>query len=105
MNAVIQVLHSRGYLKTTAILKILTSAVIAVFCAAIGLTGWSTLEYSIERELMTYSLLIPLWPFYLILMMGFCLMAFVAFLQLIEDIISLKRQNYLDEQIEITTDV
>jgi len=105
MNAVIQVLHSRGYLKTTAILKILTSAVIAVFCAAIGLTGWSTLEYSIERELMTYSLLIPLWPFYLILMMGFCLMAFVAFLQLIEDIISLKRENYLDEQIEITTDV
>ena len=32
-------------------------------------------------------------------------MGFVAFLQLIEDIISLKRENYLDEQIELTTDV
>ena len=105
MNAVIQVLHSRGYFKTTAILKILTSAVITIFCSAIGLTGWSTVDYAIERELMTYSLLIPLWPFYLILMMGFCLMGFVAFLQLIEDIISLKRENYLDEKIELTTDV
>ena len=105
MNAVIQLLHSRGYLKTTAILKILTSAVITIFCLAIGLTGWSTLDYAIERELMTYSLLIPLWPFYFILMMGFCLMGFVAFLQLIEDVISLKRENYLDEQIELTTDV
>ena len=54
---------------------------------------------------MTYSLLIPLWPFYLILMAGFCLMAFVAFLQLIEDVISLMHGKYVDEQIELTTDV
>ena len=100
--------HRQNYFQGSLlaiILKILTSAIITVFCLAIGLTGWSTLDYAIERELMTYSLLIPLWPFYLILMIGFCLMGFVAFLQLIEDIISLKRENYLDEQIELTTDV
>ncbi|MBM08203.1 MAG: hypothetical protein CMF69_01295 [Magnetovibrio sp.] len=105
MNAIIQALHSRGYLKCVAIAKIFVSATIAVFCGAIGLTGWSTLTYAIDRSLMTYSLLIPLWPFYLILMVGFCLMAFVAFLQLIEDLISLVRGKYLDEQIELTTDV
>ena len=54
---------------------------------------------------MTYSLLIPLWPFYLILMIGFVLMAFVAFLQMVEDIISFVRGDYVDEQIELTTDV
>ena len=105
MNAIIQTLHARGYLKCTAIAKTLVSAMITVFCASIGLTGWSTVTYAIDRDLMTYSLLIPLWPFYLILMAGFCLMAFVAFLQLIEDVISLMQGKYVDEQIELTTDV
>jgi len=105
MNAVIQALHSRGYLKLTAITKILVSAIITVFCASIGLTGWSTLTYAIDRDLMTYSLLIPLWPFYLILMLGFCLMSFIAFLQFIEDLISLLQGKYVDEKIELTTDV
>ena len=105
MNAVIQALHSRGYLKLAAITKILVSAIITVFCASIGLTGWSTLTYAIDRDLMTYSLLIPLWPFYLILMLGFCLMSFIAFLQFIEDLISLLQGKYVDEKIELTTDV
>ncbi len=105
MNAIIQVLHSRGYLKCVAFAKIFVSAAVSVFCGSIGLTGWSTLTYAIDRDLMTYSLLIPLWPFYLVLMVGFCLMALVAFLQLIEDLISLVRGEYLDEQIELTTDV
>ena len=105
MNAVIQALHSRGYLKCTAVTKMLVSAIIFVFSASIGLTGWSTVAYAIDRDLMTYSLLIPLWPFYLILMIGFVLMAFVAFLQMIEDIISFARGDYVDEQIELTTDV
>ena len=88
MNAVLQLLHARGYYKTVGVLKIVVSAVIAVFCSAIGVTGWSTLTYAYERDLTTYSLLIPLWPFYLILMFGFLLMAFIAFLQTIEDIIA-----------------
>ena len=105
MSAVIQTLHSKGYLKCTAIIKIVVSAIITVFCASIGISGWSTLTYAIDQEVMTQSLLIPYWPFYLILMVGFCLMAFVAFLQLIEDLISLLQGKYVDEQIEFTTDV
>ena len=104
-SAVIQTLHSKGYLKFTAIMKIVVSAIITVFCASIGISGWSTLTYAIDQEVMTQSLLIPYWPFYLILMVGFCLMAFVAFLQLIEDLISLLQGKYVDEQIEFTTDV
>ena len=53
----------------------------------------------------TYSLLIPLWPFYLILLFGFLLMAFIAFLQMVEDIISFSRGEYLDAKIESTTDI
>ena len=63
------------------------------------------MSYAIERDLSTYSLLIPLWPFYLVLMLGFGLMAFIAFLQMIEDIISYKRGEHLDSEMELTTDI
>ncbi len=105
MNAIIQLLHSRGHFKTVGISKIVISAIIVLFCCSVGITGWSTLSYAWDRNLTTYSLLIPLWPFYLILMFGFLLMAFVAFMQMIEDIISFTRGEYLDAEIEMTTDV
>ena len=105
MNAIVQLLHSRGYLKTVGFLRIVVSAIIVVFCAAIGITGWPTLSYAIDRELTSYSLLIPLWPFYAILMFGFILMSIIALLQLIEDIIAFIRRDYLDAEMEITTDV
>jgi TRAP-type C4-dicarboxylate transport system permease small subunit len=105
MNAIVQLLHSRGYLKVVGALRVVVSAIIVVFCAAIGITGWPTLSYAIDRDLTTYSLLIPLWPFYLVLMFGFLLMSFVALLQLIEDIIGFVRKDYLDAEMEVTTDV
>lgn len=105
MNAIIQLLHSRGYLKTVGFLKIIVSAIIVVFCGAIGITGWPTLSYALQRDLTTYSLLIPLWPFYLLLMIGFLMMALVALLQLAEDLIGFSRREYLDTEVEVTTDV
>ena len=105
MNAIIQLLHSRGHLKAVGIAKIVVSAGIVLFCGAIGITGWPTLEYAFNRDLSTYSLLIPRWPFYLILMAGFLLMALVALLQTVEDIISFARGEYLDAEMELTTDV
>ncbi len=105
MNAVIQLLHTRGQFKTVGILKIVVSALIVLFCASIGITGWSTLSYAWGRDLTTYSLLIPLWPFYLILMFGFLMMAFIALLQTIEDIVAFARGDHLDADVELTTDV
>ncbi len=105
MNAAVQLMHGRGLFRSVGILKIVVSAVIVLFCTAVGITGWSTLSYAWERNLTTYSLLIPLWPFYFILMFGFLLMAFVAFLQTVEDIVSFVRGEHFDAEIEMTTDV
>ena len=105
MNAILQLLNARGYYKTVGITKIAVSAIIVLFCGSIGATGWSSFSYAWDRGLNTYSLLIPLWPFYLVLMFGFLVMAFVAFLQTIEDIISFVRGEHLDAEIEVTTDV
>ena len=101
----VQLLHSRGHYKTIGIAKIVVSMVILLFCGSIGVTGWSTLTYAWDRYLTTYSLLIPLWPFYLILMFGVLMMAFIAVLQMVEDIISFARAEYLDTKIEVTTDI
>ena len=105
MSAMMQLLHSRGHYKTIGIAKIVVSMVILLFCGSVGVTGWSTLSYAWDRNLTTYSLLIPLWPFYLILMFGFLTMAFIAVLQMVEDIISFARAEYLDTKIEVTTDI
>ena len=105
MSAMVQLLHSRGHYKTIGIAKIVVSMVILLFCGSIGVTGWSTLTYAWDRNLTTYSLLIPLWPFYLILMFGFLMMAFIAVLQMVEDIISFARAEYLETKIEVTTDI
>ena len=105
MGAIIQVLHSRGHHMAVGIARILVSATVIVFCGAIGVTGWPTVSYAWDRDLTTYSLLIPLWPFYLILMFGFLLMSFIAFLQLIEDVVSFARREYLDAEYDATTDV
>lgn len=105
MNAIVQLLHARGFLKTVGLLQIVVSALVVVFCITIGVTGWSTLAYSWERDLRSYSLIVPLWPFFLTLIVGFLMMGFLAFLQLVEDIISFKRKEYLDTEIELVTDV
>jgi TRAP-type C4-dicarboxylate transport system permease small subunit len=105
MNAVVQIFHARGHYRVVGLLRIVVSAIIALFCGSLSITGWSTLSYALDKDTSTYSLLIPLWPFYLILMLGFGLMAFIAFLQMIEDIISYVRGEHLDGEIEIITDI
>ena len=105
MGAVIQLLHARGHHMAVGITKIIVSAIVVLFCGAIGVTGWPTLSYAWGRDLTTYSLLIPLWPFYLILMFGFLLMSFIATLQLVEDVVSFARREYVDADLEVTTDV
>jgi TRAP-type C4-dicarboxylate transport system permease small subunit len=105
MSAIIQLVHARGHFRAIGIFKIFVSGITMLFCGAVGMTGWSTLSYAWNRDLSTYSLLIPLWPFYLILMFGFLSMAFVALLQTVEDIISFGRKEYLDAEMEMTTDV
>jgi TRAP-type C4-dicarboxylate transport system permease small subunit len=105
MSAIVELLHSKGYYRTVGALKIAVSAIISAFCGSVGITGWATLSYAWERDLTSYSLIIPLWPFYLILMISFGLVSLVAFLQTIEDIIDFVRGDHLEDELDMTTDV
>ena len=105
MNAVVLVMQKRGYYRTVGLLKIAVSAIIAIFCGSLAITGWPSLSYVIERNVSTYSLIIPLWPSYLILIFGFGLMAFVALLQTVEDVVSYVRGEHFSSDIELTTEI
>ena len=105
ISVVIQMLHGRGYYRLVGLLKIFVSVVISMFSGAIAVTGWASLSYAWERDVMTYSLIIPFWPFYLILIIGFGLLAFVAGLQTVEDIISFCRGDHHRDDLHMTTDV
>ncbi|MEC8282726.1 MAG: hypothetical protein VX021_12325 [Pseudomonadota bacterium] len=83
----------------------IASAMVALLCGALGVTGWSTLDCALARDLTTYSLLIPLWPVYLLLIIGFLLTALVAFWQCVEDVTALVQGTGLDAKIEAATDV
>ena len=77
-----------------------------IFCASIGITMVGALSYAWVRGpinlQLAYSSLAFL-PNYM--MFSFILMAFIAFLQMVEDCVSFHRGEYLDAEMEATTDV
>lgn len=105
MNAIVLLLHERGLHKTVGFLKVIASAMVTLPCGALGVIGWSMLDYALAQDLTTYSLLIPLWPVYLLLIIGFLFTALLAFLQCVEDVTALIRGTSLDAKIEAATDV
>ena len=105
MSAFLQLLDAKGFYRIVGASKIFVSVIIFIFCLSLTITGWSTVEYSYEMEEKTQSLWIPLWPFHVSLLIGIGLMALVAFLQTIEDIISYKKGEHFTSRVEVATDV
>ena len=105
MSAVLQLLDAKGFYRTVGACKIFVSLIIFIFAFSLTITGWSTVEYSYEMEEKTQSLWIPLWPFHVSLLVGIGLMSLVAFLQIIEDIISYKKGEHFTSRVEVATDV
>ena len=105
MSAVLQLLDAKGFYRTVGACKIFVSLIIFIFAFSLTITGWSTVEYSYEMEEKTQSLWIPLWPFHVSLLVGIGLMSLVAFLQIIEDIISYKKGEHFISRVEVATDV
>ncbi len=105
MSAFLQLLDAKGFYRTVGFCKIFVSLIIFIFAFSLTITGWSTVEYSFEMEEKTQSLWIPLWPFHVSLLLGIGLMALVAFLQTVEDIISYKKGEHFTSRVEVATDV
>ena len=102
MSAFLQALAARGLHKTVAALDIVVSFCIFLFCSSLMVTAWPTIQRSIAMNRKTESLAMYLWPFQVALMIGFGLMALVALIQIIEDIVAFWRGNISTDTVRIT---
>lgn len=105
MGAFIEFLAHKGAFGLVAACRIFCSFAIGLFCATMCYTAWPSVSYSLMRDIRTESLLLPLGPFHLILMIGFGLMAFVALLQLIEDVVMVAKGEHKNAELDLISDV
>ena len=102
MAAVLQALSARGFHKTVAVLDIVVSVCICLFCTSLMATAWPTIQRSIMMHRKTESLAMYLWPFQVALMIGLGLMGLVALIQTIEGVVAFWKGNISTDTVRVT---
>lgn len=105
MSAAVQALTAKKFYKTVAMLNILVSLSVCLFCSSLAVTAWPSIARSIFMQRKTQSLIFDLWPFQAVLMIGLGLMGLIALIQTVEDIVSFRNGDYLDASVKQTTDI
>ncbi len=86
VTALLDVFKSRELHKLVLVLRTFVTAFGMTLYGAIVYWGWPSMERSHMRGVTTQSMLIEVWPFQLLLLFGFALMAITCFFQLYQDI-------------------
>jgi TRAP-type C4-dicarboxylate transport system permease small subunit len=85
VSAVMDVLRARGLLKLVLVVRLLITAGSLTLYSAIVYFGWSTIERNMELGRTTQSMVLLIWPFQLVLIIAFVLMAVTLLFQLYQD--------------------
>jgi len=86
MSAVLDLLKAKKMARTVLVIRAFTSVCSLLFYTAFAAWGWTNVERTYATGRMTQSLEIIMWPFQLMLQLGFALMAIVTLFQLYQDI-------------------
>lgn len=86
VTALLDVFKNRGAHKLVLVLRSLVTAFAIAIYGGIVYWGWPSMERSQMRGITTQSMLIEIWPFQLLLLIGFALMAITCVFQLYQDI-------------------
>ena len=86
MSVVLDVLKSKGKVRTVTCIRALVSLLSLCFYVAFAWWGWPTVERAWMMESTTQSMLLLIWPFQLMLFIGFVLMALTSAFQLYQDV-------------------
>lgn len=86
VTALLDVFKSQGLHKLVLTLRCLITAFAMTLYGAIVYWGWPSMERAKMLERTTQSMLLEVWPFQLLLLMGFALMAITCLFQLYQDI-------------------
>ncbi len=93
VTALLDVFKSKGMQKLVLILRAIVTAFGMTLYAGIVYWGWSSMERSHMRGVTTQSMLLEVWPFQLLLLFGFALMALTCLFQLYQDIQALRGRD------------
>tara|TARA_R110002096_G_scaffold256123_1_gene449389 strand:- start:4071 stop:4628 length:558 start_codon:yes stop_codon:yes gene_type:complete len=85
VSALMDHLKGRGYLQLVLVVRLLITAGSLAMYSAIVYFGWSTIIRAQLLERTTQSMVLLIWPFQLILLIGFILMAVTCLFQLYQD--------------------
>jgi len=85
VSALMDHLRGRGFLKFVLVVRLFITTGSLVLYSAIVYFGWSTIERAQMLERTTQSMMLLIWPFQFILILGFTLMAVTCLFQLYQD--------------------
>lgn len=86
MSFVLDMLKAKGMIRTVMYIRAVVSAASLCFYTAFAWWGWPTVERMWAMGRTTQSMLLLMWPFQFMLLMGFVLMALTTVFQLYQDI-------------------
>jgi TRAP-type C4-dicarboxylate transport system permease small subunit len=86
VTALLDVFKSRGARKLVLVLRAFVSGFGMTLYTAIVYWGWPSMERSMIMERTTQSMLLQIWPFQLLLLLGFSMMAVTCLFQFYQDV-------------------
>jgi len=86
MSAVLDYMKAKGMTRPVMVIRAIVSVCSLLFYTAFAAWGWTNVASTYATGRMTQSLEIIMWPFQLMLQLGFTLMAVVTLFQLYQDI-------------------
>lgn len=90
MSAVLDLLKARGHTQTVLYIRAIVSLLSLAFYASFAWWAWPTVDRMWELGRTTQSMLLLMWPFQMMMLVGFALMAVIAAFQLYQDIMALR---------------
>lgn len=86
VSALMDYMKGRGYLKLVMVVRLLITSGSLVMYSAIVYFGWSTVIRAQLLERTTQSMVLLIWPFQMVLLVAFILMAVTCLFQLYQDL-------------------
>ncbi len=90
MTAALEYLRAKGFVRTVLALRVLVTTLSLAMFSAIAWWGIPTVERTAMMGRTTQSMILPLWPFQFMLLVGFALMALVTLFHLYQDVQALR---------------
>ena len=93
VTAVAEWLNNRGMTVPLKVMRLINTILSLGFCGALSWFGYPSVERNWELGRLTQSMLLPFWPFQMMLLLGLMMMVITLLFQLYQDINALRGKD------------